>query len=251
MLVGRRRVVALGWMVVVWAMAEEERLGGSGGVANWFGKSERRAPEVERWRPFVVGRDGEGEMEERLGMVIRPSGVRREGEDWYSETDIRFVELISGMGVGMDGEEEYWETEILLEGSTLAVSVWTNGCSPAASGVPSCDLRLLFTGGETLFGREGLILSGILNDIRLGLLSSGARGASAGVATGDVCTGDVCISDVLRVGRRVDDHVDGGGKSPTKDWGRSPSSAGIGGGIGTFESCFSFVLLTALRFGSL
>ena len=48
------------------------------------------------------------------------------------------------------------------------------------------------------------------------------------------------------------DQVDGSGRSPTKDSGRSPStSVDSGGGVATFESCLCIVLARAFRFGSL
>ena len=54
------------------------------------------------------------------------------------------------------------------------------------------------------------------------------------------------------LGERSPVQVDGGGKSPTKDSGRSRSDAGIGGD-GILESCLAFVsaAATALKFGSL
>lgn len=63
--------------------------------------------------------------------------------------------------------------------------------------------------------------------------------------------GCACIRDDLRLGARVEDQVDGGGKSPTNDCGRSSSVVGAGGGVEILESCFSAVLVDALRFGSL
>jgi hypothetical protein len=61
MLVGRRRVLALGCTLVVCAMADEERLGGSGGmlvgIENWLGKRDSRAPEDDLSRPVVFARE--------------------------------------------------------------------------------------------------------------------------------------------------------------------------------------------------
>ena len=88
MLVGRRRLLPLGWTVVVCAIAEEERLGGSGGIPVgieiWLGKRESRAPEDDLDRPLVFGKEGVGGdweiVDDRFGMAIWPSGVSREGE---------------------------------------------------------------------------------------------------------------------------------------------------------------------------
>lgn len=135
--------------------------------------------------------------------------------------------------------------------------MWTTGCSPAASGAPSCDRRLLFdTGGVALFGVDGLTFNGMLNDIRFVRTSccSAVCGEGSGDGVALLAGGGGINDEVLRPGARIVavDQVDGSGRSPTNDSGRSPStSVAIGGGVEIFESCFSATVARALRFGSL